>query len=1057
MLLSEAKFILRAVGGALTAALALPIVLIAWLMLSDGVSLGFLAPYVHEALARQNLPYGVDFEDTVLAWDNQGRTLDIRIREVRIVEPDGKILRIPEIAVDFSLAALVDGLIAPTRIEVRGVALEFRRDAGGAFGLALFEREAAPGGEASGAAQAWLDEMLKPPDRSKPTGFLRELRVRDVAIVIDDRMTGQVWRLPSAAVALTRDEIGILGGFRVELDMSGARVPIEGEATYQAASRKFDFRARVANVAPALFAERAPPWIHLAALDLPMSGVVRFGFDADGKTTPIAFELTGGPGRLVLPEYFKAPIALRGVDIKGEASGDFGRVDLRSLRIESQGPVIEATGSVTRAGLGADIRLKASLRDLRANDLDRYWPTNFAVDARNWVVPNIRDGLLSDGRLELRLAPGDLDRPKLPAGALDFVFNFSGITADYYRPMPPATRARGQGRVTESFFEAKLSDGYIEPYRLTISDGSARLGDFDHAPQIARFEFTVAGSAADALLVADHEPLGLISGLGIDPRKIGGDAKARVNLMFPLKDDLAVADFVVKARAEVAKASVPGAFAGLDVTDADVVVTVDNQQLEAVGDVRLGGAPLKVSWQEYFKPKEGITSRYRITGTVDDHARETFGLKFDPYLIGRIGVDVNFLARGELLDTAEIKLDLTNAAIDIPVPRWTKKAGIPGRGELFVEVKEDGAMRLGGFKVDAAGFLIEGSGEIEADKSIKRVSIDRYVQGDSDVSAAAEMTSNQGWNLRLAGPSLDLRPYLKDILASDDDTPLPMLDLDVRIDRIVVGPHLPIRNLDARAIYRAEKWRSIHAQGKIGEAPLKIDLDFATTAATGAPNPKARRLEVVSADAGALGRALDLYDNIRGGRLMLDAVIDDGAAQQIVNGQLVVENFYLVETPILARVLAAGSLTGMVNLLSGDGINFVRFEAPFSMTETKIAVSGAGGAGSALGITLEGVVDRKNESVDLRGTISPAYTLNSLLSNIPLIGGLFTARPGEGIIGLNYSVKGPMAEPEVGVNFLSVLTPGFLRRITNIFTPDPMVGPQSVGPSDPSAGRNPRQ
>jgi hypothetical protein len=75
-----------------------------------------------------------------------------------------------------------------------------------------------------------------------------------------------------------------------------------------------------------------------------------------------------------------------------------------------------------------------------------------------------------------------------------------------------------------------------------------------------------------------------------------------------------------------------------------------------------------------------------------------------------------------------------------------------------------------------------------------------------------------------------------------------------------------------------------------------------------------------------------------------------------------------------------------------------------------------------------------------------------LLSNIPVIGGLFTARPGEGIIGINYSVKGPMAEPDVGVNFLSVLTPGFLRRITNIFTPNP-VSPPRTGPADPDAGR----
>jgi hypothetical protein len=1051
VLLSEAKFILRAVGSAVTAALVLPFVLVAWLMMSDGVSLGFLAPYVREGLARQDLPYAVDFEDTVLAWDSENRTLDIRIRDVRIAE-SGKVFRIPEIGVDVSLAALLDGLVAPTRIEVRGIALEFRRDADGTFALAMFEGRSKPDAEASGAAQGWIEELLKSPDRAKPSGYLRELRVRDVSMVIDDRATGQVWRMPNAAVTLTRDEIGIVGTYRVELEEKGARVPIEGEASYNVTSRRFEMRARFLSVSLPLFVDRVPDWVHLEALDFPVSGVLRFGFDADGKTSPVAFEFRGGPGRLVLPTQFKDPVALRSVEVGGEASADFERLDLKTLRIETHGPTIEGNAAVLRKTNGADVRALASFREFRANDIDRYWPLGLAVDARDWVVANIRDGVVTDGRFALRLQPGDFDRPRLPQGAIDFTFAFSGVSAEYLRPMPRLTKARGRARVTESHFELSLGDGLIEPFGLVVADGTMRIGEFGQTPKFAVFDFAVSGGAANALALADHEPLGLISGLGIDPGKIGGTAKTRVRLRFPIKDYLGMSEIEVRAKVEVENGSVPGAFAGLDVSDAKIAIEVDNAQLVAAGDVKLGGAPLRVEWQEYFKSKDGITSRYHIVGTVDDAARRTFGLNFDPYLSGRLGAEVVFLARGELLDTAEIKIDLTNAAVDLPVPRWAKKAGVPGKGSIYVEVRDDGAMRIGGFKIESAGFLLEGSGEVEADRTLRRVSVDRFVQGDTDVSASAEHVSQQGWNLRLAGPSLDLRPYLKDILASDDDAPLPSLDLDVRIDRIIVGPHLPIRELDARAIYRADKWRSIHAQGKIGQAPLKIDLDFALSPGTGRPNPAARRLEVISADAGALGRALDLYDNVRSGRLTLDAVIDDGAAHQLVNGQLVIENFYLVDTPILARVLAAGSLTGMVNLLSGEGINFARFEVPFSMTETRIRMEGAGGAGSALGITLEGVVDRKNDTVDLRGTISPAYTLNSLLSNIPVIGGLFTARPGEGIIGINYSVKGPMAEPDVGVNFLSVLTPGFLRRITNIFTPNP-VSPPRTGPADPDAGR----
>jgi hypothetical protein len=41
-----------------------------------------------------------------------------------------------------------------------------------------------------------------------------------------------------------------------------------------------------------------------------------------------------------------------------------------------------------------------------------------------------------------------------------------------------------------------------------------------------------------------------------------------------------------------------------------------------------------------------------------------------------------------------------------------------------------------------------------------------------------------------------------------------------------------------------------------------------------------------------------------------------------------------------------------------------------------------------------------------------------------LIGG-----EGEGVLAVTYSIDGPISEPEVSVNPLSVLTPGFLRGL----------------------------
>ncbi len=63
------------------------------------------------------------------------------------------------------------------------------------------------------------------------------------------------------------------------------------------------------------------------------------------------------------------------------------------------------------------------------------------------------------------------------------------------------------------------------------------------------------------------------------------------------------------------------------------------------------------------------------------------------------------------------------------------------------------------------------------------------------------------------------------------------------------------------------------------------------------------------------------------------------------------------------------------------------------------------------------------------GTIVPAYFFNSLLGHIPLIGKLFSPEKGGGVFAAKYQVTGPIDNPEVHVNAMSMIAPGFLRNL----------------------------
>jgi hypothetical protein len=55
--------------------------------------------------------------------------------------------------------------------------------------------------------------------------------------------------------------------------------------------------------------------------------------------------------------------------------------------------------------------------------------------------------------------------------------------------------------------------------------------------------------------------------------------------------------------------------------------------------------------------------------------------------------------------------------------------------------------------------------------------------------------------------------------------------------------------------------------------------------------------------------------------------------------------------------------------------------------------------------------------------------LNSIIGNVPVLGSLLLGGEGQGLFAANYRATGSAADPQISVNPLSALTPGFLRRL----------------------------
>ncbi len=151
------------------------------------------------------------------------------------------------------------------------------------------------------------------------------------------------------------------------------------------------------------------------------------------------------------------------------------------------------------------------------------------------------------------------------------------------------------------------------------------------------------------------------------------------------------------------------------------------------------------------------------------------------------------------------------------------------------------------------------------------------------------------------------------------------------------------------------------------------------------------------------------------------------------SAQPTIEDFRIRDAPALGKLLQAMTLYGLVEVLQGPGLGFTRLVAPFRLTEDAIELTDARAFSQSLGLTAKGRLDLNAQTIDMQGTIVPAYFFNALLGNIPLVGKLFSPERGGGVFAASYTLRGRLADPSVSVNPLAALTPGFLRGLFELF------------------------
>ena len=1027
------------------------------------------------ALAETSVSVG-SIEVTLTRWVPR-----LRMGDLRLLQPGGEsLLTLPDSVLELDPVAVLGGHFRPTALRVSGARVAVRRDADGRFDLSFGSGNTRI--DSLPALFAAADRAFALPALSKLRLVEAEalsLTLSDARIGRTWDVGDGRFRLDNRDTELAA-ELGmtlVAGGVTPAQALLTA-VLVKGEARARVV-------ATVTDVAASDLAAQTALLEWLKVLDAPISGRIAVDLDAGGiaaldgrldlgagalqpqpNTLPIAFDHVG-LGLVYVPEAGRIQLT----DL---------RVESRSLRLSAQGHsyLVDAAGGVITGPLAgrrpaaflgqlaisevmvdpeglfaAPVRFSAGALDLRlrldpfvldigqftlaegaarlgltgrvsAEDggwrtalditinkirLDRLlalWPVSMVAGTRTWVGRNIEAAGLSNVTAALRVAPGQETR-------LHLGYGFEGAELTFLAAMPPITDGRGYATIAGKTYTLVMNSGRVTPPQggsIDVAGSVFAVPDITAKPSRGELTLLTESSLTAALSLLDQPPFRFLTKAG-RPVDLGqGRARFQTRLSMPLRGKIELRDINYTVTGAISDFASDQVVPGKQVTASRLSLLATPQGMRVSGPGLIGQLPFDVTLTQGFGPE--AQGRAQVDGTVElsQKAVEEFQLGLPDGMVSGTGsAQVSLaLARGQ---PGRLRLvsDLARVTLALPELGWTKPAG--ARGRLEAEVRLGAEPRVDSLSLGGAGLDLQGTVSFRPGGGLGVARFDP-VSLDGWLDAAVEITGQgrgRPVGLSLTGGMVDLRRMPPRLGRGGGGGGVGASDFDVVLDRLQVADGIALTRFRGDFDLRG---------GFGGQFTGRVN-DAAAVSGTVIPARGGSAVRLQSDDAGRVLKAAGAFASAAGGALDIQFTPRDAPGHY--DGRALITDIRVQNASVLAELLSAVSVVGLLEQLQGAGILFNEADAEFILTPDALQVTRAAAVGASLGVSMAGVYTTESKRLNMQGVISPIYLVNGL--------GAVLTRKGEGLFGFNYRLGGTADLPQISVNPLSILTPGMFRDI----------------------------
>jgi hypothetical protein len=1049
---------LEAIGFVL-AGVAILLAVAAFRLERGPLELKFLTPQLVAWLDHQVAPLQVTVDDTSLHWSAGDAALEIYVAGVTLIDKTGDVIAsVPSVGFSLSLRALALGRMRPLVVTIEAPSIRLQRAPAGNFylrpGPAPPPSRSISLPELLGALAAWAKPQQTGSD---PNHNLRRIVLRDGTIWVDDGHAGKNWHLSHLGIDITRSVPNYVALVHADIDADTDHAHVAATVGYNVETLQGRYRVTVDPVVPAHWAPlMSGPATHAAALDFPVGATLQGGVDlANSRLSPVAFTADAGSGQILDPHLDHGRYAFKKASLKGRFDPNIGRLDLDHIAFDLGGPTAAATITLTQIGLATptvpmQLGLDLAIHDVPRQGMEGYWPPVPVPKTRGWVLEHVTAGRLADMTLKAQweIYPG-APRPFVKK-QMDGTLRFEGVTLDYLHGLAPAVGLNATAKLAIDHIDFDAAKASILGF--TLRHGTASIDGLDKpdAPSNMTVNLDLAGPARDGLTFVSAPRLHLADKIGIRPDDVSGEAEGPIQVRFPImKTGDTQADAVqYQANVHVTHAGVIKGALGRDISDGDVSLAVDNRHIVIAGAAEIATVPARFTWEDVFATSPAVRMRLHLEAdAVDDSGRAH--LQIDPLpgaVKGPVAVVADATVDRNAVTRALIHLDFAHAALFLPDANWTKPVGPPANLVMTGWLKDGRWRKIRGLDARGPDLDIQGDLDFDSTGAISRAVSDDVAIGATD--AAADISHDaDGWHVLLDGPAIDATGYVSRFdrqSTPEERAAAPPVAISLKTDRLTLGPERVMRaarfvgKFDHLALQEGDLGAQIGRHGKLA---FHLDLPEAGGA-----------IRASTDDMGEAMRVLSLSGHVAGGAATLIGQCVRTNGLRHFTAKLEGSDYRLVQAPIFAKILSLASFTSIASLVYGDGVPFKSLSADLALTDGTMTIDHGRAFGDAIGLVADGSYDFNTKNIDLRGTLVPAYFLNGILGDLPLVGKFLAGGTGQGLFGANFRVGGPIASPSITANPLSILAPGPLRELFLFQAPRPSGG---NAPAKPNAGGAP--